>query len=59
MLLEWSDVGTARAFVKSKDLREAMKRAGVVDKPDIYFLDGVEGSRTGDIACGCLEARGC
>jgi heme-degrading monooxygenase HmoA len=42
ILLEWSDIDTARAFVKSKDLREAMKRAGVVDKPDICFLDEVE-----------------
>jgi len=42
ILLEWSDIGQARAFAKSKDLREAMKRAGVTDKPDIYFLDEVE-----------------
>jgi hypothetical protein len=42
ILLEWSDIGQARSFAKSKDLREAMKRAGVTDKPDIYFLDEVE-----------------
>ncbi len=35
-------VNAARAFTKSKDLRDAMKRAGVTDKPDIYFLDEVE-----------------
>lgn len=42
ILLEWSDVNKAREFAKSKDLREAMKRAGVADKPDIYFLEEVE-----------------
>ena len=42
ILLEWSDVDRAREFVKSKDLREAMKRAGVTDNPDIYFLEEVE-----------------
>ena len=42
ILFEWSDISQARAFAKSKDLREAMKRAGVTDRPDIYFLDEVE-----------------
>jgi hypothetical protein len=28
----------AQAFAASPDLREAMDRAGVIDKPDVYFL---------------------
>jgi hypothetical protein len=32
----------ARQFVQSKDLREAMQRAGVSEQPDMYFLDDVE-----------------
>ena len=29
----------AKAFAESADLREAMQKAGVGDKPDIYFLN--------------------
>jgi len=28
----------AKAFAASDDLREAMKKSGVSDKPDVYFL---------------------
>jgi hypothetical protein len=28
----------AKAFAASDDLRQAMQKAGVSDKPDIYFL---------------------
>ncbi len=35
---EAQDVEKAREFSNSPDLREAMQKAGVVDKPDIYFL---------------------
>jgi len=34
------DLGRARAFAESADLRETMQEAGVIDKPDIYFLNG-------------------
>ena len=39
VLLEVEDLGRARQFVRSEDLRRAMQRAGVVDQPTIYFLD--------------------
>ena len=34
------DMAKAKAFTESADLREAMQKSGVVDKPDIYFLNG-------------------
>lgn len=37
-VFEASDLGRAREFAQSEDLRETMQRVGVVDKPDIYFL---------------------
>jgi len=37
-LFEAKDVQKAQEFGNSPDLREAMQKAGVVDKPDIYFL---------------------
>jgi len=30
----------AKAFTDSSDLRETMQKLGVVDKPDVYFLNG-------------------
>ena len=39
LLFEVKEIETAREFGASAGLREAMQNAGVVDKPDIYFLD--------------------
>ncbi len=33
------DLDRARAFAASDDLRETMKKVGVVGKPDIFFLN--------------------
>ena len=33
------DLKMAQAFVGSPDLQETMKKAGVIDKPDVYFLN--------------------
>jgi hypothetical protein len=38
ILFEVADLQKAREFVDSADLRAAMEKAGVVDKPDIYHL---------------------
>jgi hypothetical protein len=40
LLLEAKDLTLAKAFVDSVDLRETMQKLGVVDKPDVYFLNG-------------------
>ena len=39
MLFEVDDLDRAREFVGSDELREAMQSAGVLDQPDIYFLN--------------------
>lgn len=39
ILFEAQDIDRARAFAESADLREAMQAVGVIDKPDIYFLN--------------------
>jgi heme-degrading monooxygenase HmoA len=38
LLFSVEDIGKAKAFAASDDLREAMQRAGVSDTPDVYFL---------------------
>lgn len=42
VLLEWDNLEKARKFVQSDDLRQAMQRAGVADRPDVYFLEEVQ-----------------
>jgi hypothetical protein len=38
LLFEARDLGKARAFASSADLKQKMQEVGVMDKPDIYFL---------------------
>lgn len=40
VLFEANDLDRARTFAESSDLRETMQKVGVVDRPDIYFLNG-------------------
>ena len=42
LLLAWDDLERARLFADSDDLQEAMTRAGVTDRPDIWFLEELE-----------------
>lgn len=39
LLFEARDLERARAFATSADLREKMQEVGVIDKPEIYFLN--------------------
>ena len=39
IVCEAKDLNRARAFSESADLRETMQKAGVSEKPDIYFLN--------------------
>ena len=39
ILLAWDDLERARLFAVSDDLHEQMRRAGVVDQPDVWFLE--------------------
>ena len=46
VLLEWDVLEKARQFAQSDELREVMRRAGVVDQPTVSFLkDGEQISR--------------
>ena len=36
--LEWDGLERARLFARSDDLREALARAGVADRPDVWLL---------------------
>jgi heme-degrading monooxygenase HmoA len=42
VLVEWDNIEKARQFAQSDDLRQAMQRAGVADRPDVYFLEEVQ-----------------
>ena len=38
LIFEAKDPARAHAFAESEDLRDTMRKVGVVDTPDIYFL---------------------
>jgi len=38
LLFSVEDLDKAKTFIASDDLRQAMEKAGVSDKPDVYFL---------------------
>jgi hypothetical protein len=42
ILFEWESIEKAHAFAASADLKAKMKEAGVIELPDIYFLDDGE-----------------
>ncbi len=43
VMLTWSDLGKARQFVASEDLRDMLAEAGVSDRsPDVYVLQELE-----------------
>ncbi len=39
ILFDAQDLAKAKQFASSPDLKAAMASAGVIDKPDIYFLN--------------------
>lgn len=43
ILLGWDDMDRAREFIASSDLAEEMRRAGVAEAPDVYFLERAGG----------------
>lgn len=42
ILFQWKDLDSAKQFVASANLKEAMEKAGVVGMPDVSFLEKVE-----------------
>ena len=39
LIFEWDNLDNARNYAASPELKAAMERAGVIGKPDIYFLE--------------------
>lgn len=42
ILFEWDELENVRRFGQSEDLQAKMQQAGVVDRPDFYFLEETE-----------------
>ena len=42
ILFDWESLDKAKAFAQSEILRQKMQEAGVLEKPDIYFLNEIE-----------------
>ena len=41
LIFDGADIEKAKAFMASSDVQDAIKAAGVTDKPDVYFLEAV------------------
>lgn len=41
VLLEWDNLANAQKFAQSDNIKEAMKNAGVVGMPEIYFVEEI------------------
>jgi quinol monooxygenase YgiN len=42
LLFKWDNLENASKFIDSSDLKEAMRRAGVAEQPEIHFLTEVD-----------------
>ena len=42
LVFDGADIDKTKAFMASADVQDAIKAAGVTDKPDVYFLNAVE-----------------
>ncbi len=42
IIFKWDSVENAHEFVGSPALREIMQKAGVIGRPDMYFMEEVE-----------------
>ncbi len=42
VIMEWDAIDNAKKFTESADLREIMEKAGVIGKPEVYFLEQIE-----------------
>ena len=40
LLFEAADLGRAKAFAESPELRASRQKVGILDEPDIYLLNG-------------------
>ena len=41
VLFQWDNLDNARRFAASSELKEVMQRAGVIGKPEFWFLEEV------------------
>jgi quinol monooxygenase YgiN len=42
LFFEWDNLDNARKYLESPELQNAMEQAGVLEKPDVYFLEEVD-----------------
>jgi hypothetical protein len=42
IIWKWDTIENARKFASSPDLEKVMREAGVIGKPEIYFMEEVE-----------------
>jgi len=46
LIFQWDSAINATKFLKSKDLKAAMKNSGVIEKPDVFIVEEKERGNT-------------
>ena len=46
LIFQWDSAANAAKFLKSKELRAAMKDAGVTEKPDVFIIEEKDKGKT-------------
>jgi len=42
VLIEWGDLSKAREFTRWGDPEKIRRESGVIDEPDVYFMDSID-----------------
>ena len=42
IISKWDNMESAKNFAESENLKNAMKKSGVISKPEVYYLDEIE-----------------
>ena len=42
IIMKWDNIENAHKFMNLPDLKETMEKAGVMEKPEVHFLDEVD-----------------
>ena len=46
LIFQWDSAANAAKFLKSKELKAAMKDAGIIERPDIFIIEEKERGNT-------------
>lgn len=46
LVFQWDSAANAAKFLKSRELKAAMKKSGILEKPDVFIIEELDKGRT-------------